>query len=74
MTISWSPPEAASDPTTERPALDRNRVLSVCAIVSLFHLHARIMRLERPTADRGFTVLPKPLPQQLARPADSDDA
>ena len=34
MTISCRPPEAASEPTTERPAPDRNRVPSVCAIPS----------------------------------------
>jgi hypothetical protein len=37
MTISCRPPEAVSDPTSERPAPDRNRVPSVCAILSPAH-------------------------------------
>jgi hypothetical protein len=49
MTISCRPPEAGSDPTTERPAPDRNRVPSVGAILSLVQ-RTRSWTLDRPTA------------------------
>ena len=43
MMISWSPPDAASVPTTERPVFDRKRAASVCVIVTLVNRVTRAL-------------------------------